>query len=117
AALGKMRVVGDGAIGMLDEDIIGIIHIAAVATAFVRVVLDFNDTPFASGVDGRSSGHLEVDGVLIRAGVAVRSVVALGHAVGRAGFKWERVNVGVVVFSQSAADGVMAGVAKAPVFA
>src|SRR5687767_9368441 len=59
-------------------------------------------------------GHLPVDRVLLRAGVAVAAIVTLGDAEGRAGRVRQAVNLRVIVADGSAADGVAAGVAVIP---
>src|SRR5438552_2682782 len=86
AAFLEVSVIGHGAIGVLDQNVIGAIDVFAVTAAGVRIVLYFGDHAVARGMNGRSGGHFPVNRVLVGAGVAVSSVVALGDFEGRARF-------------------------------
>src|SRR3954468_14313034 len=102
-----MGVVGDCAVRMLDEDVVGLVHVAAIATAFVRVVLHFHNPAVASRMNRSAGSHLKIDRVLVGPSVTVSAIVSLRHAVGRAGLKRQSIYIGVIVFGQRAAERVM----------
>src|SRR6476469_7827405 len=99
-----MRVVGERAVGMANQNVVRAILVLAIWTAFVGIIFDFHDDTVARGVDGCADRHLPIDGVLLRASMAVRAVVTLRNSESGARGVGQRIDRRVVVLRRAAAD-------------
>src|SRR5262249_20691746 len=74
-----MAIVRQGPVAVPDQNVIVELVVVHARAAPVRIVLDPNDYSASSGTDQSPFGHLPVDRILIRPGVAEFPVIPLRY--------------------------------------
>lgn len=106
----EVDVVAQGAVGVANEDVVGVPFVFFVGAAAAGIVFDANNNAVAGGADVGAFGHFEINGEFVAAGVTEGAVEALGDWISFTGRERERVDVGVVVVDVEVAPGGEVGV-------